>query len=795
MKRTRLLSALLAVMMVISMMACIAVPAMAIGTLPADAVHISTITEKVTGGRNIYIETAADFITLSAAHTGKLLCKDDVVYLKNDIDINTYVGAGGTNTFGADYAAMTYGKSGVFSIDGLGYTISNWKDTQGLFAEYKFEVGTTGAVVYIKNLNLVNFDIDSTANAGLLLDKMGAGSGAGGTFTIENVHAFGGTLDTNGNYAAALIGRQQGNANVTVTIKNCSVVGCTFTDTNNAAAGDYTYGMGFVIGRADSSVAKTTIENCVVMNNTMRGLRARYKDSGGFVVGDSKHPIEFKNVAVINNTRETLDGSADYTAILSHNIAAAGTATASGIYAVGNTSVRNGTTDEPISLICANYGTGSVTDYKTDDNVFVAVDLPLVEEQNVDVPNTGVTAGYSAAAALADLNASATYADWGFDATGNVAMLETNEKAPVAVSFTKKDVTTTYYTDVNGKIAVKADLSKVDASELAALADAAWSDGANEVAKGADWANMTFTAATAYTKTSHDLSYTAGANNTHDVVCDACDAHTVTGVACTPVAVPENDVAASYFAKAKKAYKCEFCTNTWFEEDANSTFDAPYTLTFDQEGYRNNDTEVKVTLTPKADANMSGMNLDLAFSAEYLDYVEYAPSAATVVVNEVTEGNLVIAMVKADGTTLTEADAITLTFKVQGLSNSVINAALTATATLTKATVGTGDAFAVAEALTKTVAATSAASYLDFEAGDVNSDGYVDLLDAVLIIQKLNGTIGTAQDAAFKLIAADVNNSGDVNTADVTLVLQYVCEMDVTFTPAMQEPTIVVVGA
>ena len=130
------ISALLAVMMVISMMACIVVPVAAEEyTLPKDAVHIDDITALNTEGRNIYIESAKDLVTLATKQAGKLLHLTDVVYLKNDIDVSTYKGADGTNTFAADYAAMTYGKSGVFSIDGLGHVISNWNDTQGMFAE------------------------------------------------------------------------------------------------------------------------------------------------------------------------------------------------------------------------------------------------------------------------------------------------------------------------------------------------------------------------------------------------------------------------------------------------------------------------------------------------------------------------------------------------------------------------------------------------------------------------------------------------------------------------------------
>ncbi len=58
--------------------------------------------------------------------------------------------------------------------------------------------------------------------------------------------------------------------------------------------------------------------------------------------------------------------------------------------------------------------------------------------------------------------------------------------------------------------------------------------------------------------------------------------------------------------------------------------------------------------------------------------------------------------------------------------------------------------------------------------GDIDLDGQVDLLDAVLLLRKLSGNLPA--DAPFFLLAADVIDTGDceVNSADVARMLQYI---------------------
>lgn len=858
MKKNRVLSAVLAVMMLISMIACIALPAAALDytTLPLastatwgdgkSAYQVNSVGELI--AMNMAAKQSRDGANIYAGdgdYSNDNFEPDDVIYLTADLDMNdwnwqayaTYTEGVGyvpaklavadtssncnmvyvDNTenkafatqkelFSALYNGMATGtKSGRnymvsrFTFDGLNHTIKNYTSKGPLFAGNFVGIIQNlifdGAVVTNQAHNATYSSQASIVFGGstYTTDATNAANSTGWTknaysVTMDNVHILNSTvIPTIGANAGLFFNtiNDQGK-NKDFNVKNCSAVNSYVKNTAYTAS----TGSGLLAGyiNVELDAENLFFYNCGVTVKT----GANYNLLAS-TLGNNYPDWNLNNVAIANCNFVAEDAEPANVAIVSKTLQFNLEQIYNNLYLCNNTcSTSEEGTKVPLTsaFIHANVAekyTGTITANNVVGNALTAV--ASGNAVTVDATAANTVANLTLETVINEMNGNvpANGVYWTADAVKGVATSATAVASNPSVKFVFDDKTVMGVADATGKVTF-------DAETKALLAAETWADSEGQDAV-LDYDNLTIAADTVYTVATHKLTYTAEANNTHSVTCSRCTEHTATGVACTPVAVPENDVAASYFAKAKKAYKCEFCTNTWFEEVVDSTYDAPYSVAFDAAEYVNNDAEVVVTVTPKADANMSGMHLDLAFSADYLDYVDYAPSAATVVVNEVTEGNLVIAMAKADGTTLTEADAITLTFKVQGLSNSVINAALTAAATLTQTTVGTGDDLAVMEALTKTVAATSAASYLDFEAGDVNSDGYVDLLDAVLIIQKLNGAIGTAQDAAFKLIAADVNNSGDVNTADVTLVLQYVCEMDVTFTPAVQEPTIVVVGA
>ena len=787
MKTNRLLSALLAVMMVISMMACIAVPAMAIGTLPDDAVSVTTVTAAVEGAQNYKIETIADLVHL--AQYVAAFDRDDTIYLANDIDAADY--PGGKEAFSTAYSAYVGTSNFLPCFDGLGHTIYNYTATRALFGNYSPR--NNG---YLKNLTLEGASAATSGHQGLILYKPEAAANNNSTL-FENIHVRNSEVSSTSGNSASIFGYLNTGNTKHFTFRNCSAVNVEVTSSS-------TYGAGVLLGRGRTS-GVLLMENILVVGCTLNNA-GKGTEGGGFVVGDvtadnvTAAASTFKNVGVFNNVKVLPEGTAadNGAAILTTAYGKSASTvqpiSIDGIYAANNKiKLNNNSLVDHDRLI--NQGKNSVnltsyTNYKSDA-------ATSVMKNSTGTTSTAAAAGtvvptYNALQGLADLNASAAYDNWVIDANGNLTVTAEAAVAPIAVSFIDGSVTTTYYTAVNGKIAVKADLTPVTENDFAALNDATWAK-VDEVDASvvADWADVTFTADATY----HKLTAVANGDKTHNVVCDVCVDHDKNNVACTEERDEENSVALGYFNKQTDAYKCPVCGHSWSTTDENGTYAAPYTIALDNDAYSAVGTEVKLNIAAKADADISAMKLSLTVS-EYLDYVDYAPSAGYMVtVNEKADGTLRVILAKENGTLLTASDVATLTFVTKALPAGTDHTTLTVDATLTEAVVGTGDATAKKEALTKTASTTAEFSVFTFVAGDVDDNDEVDLLDAVLMIQKLNGTIGPDQGAAFQLIAADVNNSGAFDTADIVLMLQYCTGFEVELENATQEPTFVAVGA
>ncbi len=793
MKTNRLLSALLAVMMVISMMACIAVPAMAIGTLPDDAVSVTTVTAAETGAQNYKIETITDLVHM--AQYIAAFDRDDTIYLANDIDAADY--PGGKEAFSTAYSAHSGTANLLASFDGLGHTISNYTATRSLFGN--FSPRDNG---YLKNFTMENADVVVNSYAGLVLYKPD-GVANGATTIIENVHVRNSSSESTSGNPASVFGYLNTSNTKSLTIRNCSVVGVTITSTS-------AYGTGVVLGAARTN-ATLLMENVLVVGCTLNNA-GKGSEGGGFIVGDTRSNVTtaddnnatiFKNVGIFNNkTVLSKDAVAGTGAALLTNgfgnkaASVARNISIDGVYAANNKIQLNDNSlvdYDRLITFGKNKGTNltSAANYKTDTATYVMVKYNDASTATAADP-ASIVPTYNALQGLADLNASAAYDNWVIDANGNLTVTAEAAVAPIAVSFIDGSVTTTYYTAVNGKIAVKADLTPVTENDFAALNDATWAK-VDEVDASvvADWADVTFTADATY----HKLTAVANGDKTHNVVCDVCVDHDKNNIACTEERDEENSVALGYFNKQTDAYKCPVCGHSWSTTDENGTYAAPYTIALDNDAYSAVGTEVKLNIAAKADADISAMKLSLTVS-EYLDYVDYAPSAGYMVtVNEKADGTLRVILAKENGTLLTASDVATLTFVTKALPAGTDHTTLTVDATLVETVVGTGDATAKKEALTKTASTTAEFSVFTFVAGDVDDNDEVDLLDAVLMIQKLNGTIGPDQGAAFQLIAADVNNSGAFDTADIVLMLQYCTGFEVELENATQEPTFVAVGA
>ncbi len=163
-----------------------------------------------------------------------------------------------------------YTGAGVITINGNGHTIS------GLTAPL-FKGGFAGASgIVINDLTIADSKIVSTNTLGSgafieTIDSMP-------TITLNNCHLLNSTVK--GSRTGGLIGwtagynnENNGPVKTYVTIKDCSVVGCTientFSDEGNTP---HTESVGAICGHAGNNAwTYTTIENCVVKNNTIIG--------------------------------------------------------------------------------------------------------------------------------------------------------------------------------------------------------------------------------------------------------------------------------------------------------------------------------------------------------------------------------------------------------------------------------------------------------------------------------------------------------------------------------------------
>ncbi len=504
MNKRNWISALLAVMMVISMMACIVVPVAAEEyTLPSDAVKVTEITEKESGSQNYKITEAADFVWLSTNYA-TYTDTDDVIYIANDIDINDY--EGGKDAFFADFVKIP---SLLGSVDGLGHTIYNWYASGPLFSNSKQYDS------YVKNLTfdgavVVSDDGDSTTKpvVGVIIGQLdGNGSGTR-SLLVENVHVKNTTVTTTDVvYSGIMFGGMNTNNMKSVTIKNCSVINSSITTPTGLQ-----YGVGGLIGRIKCG-ATFTIEDVLMAGCTINGNN-KSTEGGGLLVGDINKPstvtagtttVTINNVGIFNNTNNIPTGStAGASCAIVTNAYAATPVSITGVYAAGNKVVSDAGT-VPFATLTAsgkNTSLATVGTYKVDSGVaYVKYVNPSYSGTNVEVDANYVDSDY------AFLNEGIVDAGWGFDTKGNMVFLADGEKAPVAVSFTVDSETTTYYTDVNGNLRVTADENGLpvlaDAADITALGESDWkaTDG-SAVNAGADWSTVVVDEDTAYTKVS-----------------------------------------------------------------------------------------------------------------------------------------------------------------------------------------------------------------------------------------------------------------------------------------------------
>lgn len=340
----RIISALMTLLMLLSMLAGITLSASADYT----AVDTATADDAVT---DYSIASVSDLIW--AAKNYAVFAEGDTLYLTADLDISQYDG-----DFAADFPG--FGGSAdanrlYADFDGQGHTIYNYADTHGLFKKV--------AAIEIRNVTLTNAVIGTAeanvANAGMILDVNALPKGLTSPLvTVKNVHIKDSTLhtSTNGGFFC-------GNNNArhsSLTIDGCSLQNSTVA---SAAA---TTGNGLLCGLYKCYGSyKLTVKNTVVCGNKLLGDYTKY--SAGMLVGlfnydanggTDPNPVEFSNLLITDNIVVN-SNSAVMTGLLSTRRAGSRAFTINNIVALNNRYGANAadeTTLSDIPYLFVEYG-------------------------------------------------------------------------------------------------------------------------------------------------------------------------------------------------------------------------------------------------------------------------------------------------------------------------------------------------------------------------------------------------------------------------------------------------------
>ncbi len=510
--KTNLRSALLVVLMVLSMLAVIALPAAAEGpteeelaAMPRaseayknDAVKfykIDSVDELIAAASAEFVGAKVSVSTDSLASVGATnnihekfydtgfdrgdLSTYDTIYLAADLDIAAWQAANPDKDFGALYdgfnANAYYYTTPSFVLDGLGHTIKGYEDTEAFIAG--------NALGAIKNLKMVDCHVDAAPRSAYSPAVVCKGAEIGGV-RFENVHLENCSLVSPVSGCGLFIAYPNKAAR-NVGFLNCSLVNSSVECT---AAG--AFGVGLFSGRWGGNVFAA--ENCVAANSTVTVTDPVTTTTGnallfGHINSGQKPTVTIKNVASINNTMVAPVMSA-MGIISTIGNAASGTVTATHNYAAGNVYKNSSFGDEvPMENLYVNtnnkIGTTTITDTITNAEVTM---LLSKSSSGTTVANTAGVAGYNAGSCVLALNKNTTF-DWAFDQKGNVVPYTTG-LLPVAVTFGGVP----FATDIVGKLVL-------DVKDEAFLKSANWTDGETAYEDGFDWAGQRFYEITTFT--------------------------------------------------------------------------------------------------------------------------------------------------------------------------------------------------------------------------------------------------------------------------------------------------------
>ena len=641
MNRKNWTSALLALVMVISMMTCFVVPTAIAETdtmtleeaKALDSVQTATADDKDTAYQLASVE---DLIWLATGYTN--VVAGDTVYLTADLDITSYDTDKEDGSKFADlYAPMS---KVYFTIDGLNHKIIGYNDTLSLI-----ETLYPGASV--KNLTFQNAAVTLTNYGAILATALYEGAATSSLVTIDNVHIVDSSVKVASSkyYGALMVAYVRGGtADKTkqLTITNSSIVGST-VDANSIGGG-----YGLFVGRVEGSDNDNylTMKNCVAYDSTVKNAAAYGNNNGsGLVVGDFKGKSGgcngvgyFENIGVFNCKYENYGtaGQTSYTAIVTSGGRYLSEITAKNIYAVGNTQRYISDTEFVAmpNVFAATNNTSSTT--VTVTNTYVDDTVDYAYKKTSQAPDYS-DASFTMFTALALMNKNeaadgeTAYADWTIK-NGVPVLAGAEDAVPYIVTYNFADDTVILGTDPATGMAAVNDTAK------ATIEAQTWISGKDGTEWAENWNQVYTSDVVYYLKGTHAYFYThVDGTSTHtatcickDPACTACPEQN--NVPCSESAARDakNDVEGGSTGLDQLGYVCELCGYKWKEADLLTVETADGKAIYEQGD------AVTVKVTPVANSGVKSFTATVTYDPARLTYTGETNTPGTVVLENVT---------------------------------------------------------------------------------------------------------------------------------------------------------------
>ncbi len=775
MNRRNWLSALLAVMMVFSMLTVVAMPAVAATEAPADAVPATDVSSSQ--GNSFTISNFEELIYFAKNFTK--YDKNDTVYLTTDLDINDYSG-----DFAADFPSIgenqDSGKYYKCTFDGLGHTISNYRDSVG------FIKGIGGTLC---NITFENCSTDGTVNEGVIIGCNAVAKG--GLVYLENVHAINCTViseDAVSNVGIVLGYQNGGTRNMIV--NNCSVRGCTIDVLGKDGVTDC-YGTGLFSARWAAG-GRLYLNNVIVSDSKLYSY-SKTSEGGGLLIGDidPKEPgsncdFQVNNLALMNVEMKNQDGAC---AALVTTYRSRGEADIIGQYRnvyVSNVVRTIDAVSTPLTNLEVIKDAGSKT--TVTENIQLGLAVPTLHDM------------------LLILNENRDCTPWGYAPNGNLNTVDytLDQKEPHVVTITYMNhkepgdvrVDEQFFTSIYGTlVATEAQMKLLNSIPKGIIPGYEYVN---------DWSTVVFNEDATVGTVIHNLNYSWDEENkTHSAFCcEGCEENAV-DAPCTPVLIDYHT--ATYFEHESAVYVCEKCKNKWSDPNENGASVSPYFLEFDKKEYKAGDT-VKVRVGVNENTRLNGIVATISFDPNALSYTgnyivgSYTadPSIQYTCMVEpkkdkgnVVEGELVLTVILPELLgTIYKDTWVTLEFTAK---NRVISfaEAMNVNMTVTDyARIGEDGAFlddtiVVTEQKARCYLLPATGVTLDFTPGDVNGNGVINVSDVMQLMKFLSKESNLS---ATQMRAANVNGDNLVSVDDASQILRYIVDGNTSLEPSYTAP-------